>query len=323
MTPDAGRWLIVTIDTEVDCDRRWRVSNPPAFRSVTEGIPRLLTPLFEAHGVAPTYLLSAEVIEEPACVAVLRRLDARTELGTHLHAEFVEPQRRLFRGTMGGAVHGALQRQYPRDVEATKLERLTRLFEEAFGRRPTAFRAGRYGMSEDTLAILARLHYRADSSVTPGLRWDYPEGVVDYRGWSTRPTWVDTAAGSILELPISIRPASWLAPIVGGWPPSARAVATRLVGRAAGYRWLRPSWADGEELVRWVEESADEVLVMMLHSTEVVPGASPYAATPADVRRIVGAMETLFHHWRARGQGFCTMTNAAVHLSRAPEPAFA
>lgn len=316
-----ARWLAVTIDTEVDCDRRWRVSNPPAFRSVLKGIPKVLTPLFEVHGAAPTYLLSAEVLEEPGCVDVLRRLDGRAELGAHLHAEFVEPQRRLFRETMGGAVHDALQRQYPREVEAAKLERLTQLFEETLGRRPASFRAGRYGMSGQTLAMLAALGYRVDSSVTPGLRWDYPEGVVDYRGWSTRAGWVETAAGSILELPITIRPAGRLSAVIGGWPRPLRTAATRLFGRTVGYRWLRPSWAGGEELIRFAEEpTEDEVLVMMLHSTEVIAGASPYAATEADVQRIIGAMDAFFRRWRAHGYGFCTMTDAATHIERVGEP---
>lgn len=308
------RFLVVTVDTEVDCDRRWRVSNPPRFTSVLEGIPRVLTPLCDAHGVAPTYLLSAEVLEEPACVEVLRAL-GRVELGTHLHAEFVEPQRRLFRETMGGAVHDAIQRQYPRAVEAAKLTRLTELFTDAFGRRPTAFRAGRYGMSDDTLTLLAELGYRADSSVTPGLRWDYAAGMVDYRGWSAQPAWINTPAGAILELPISIRPASRFSPLVGGWPAPVRAVAARIFNGLAGYQWLRPSWASGEELIRFAQESDEDTLVLMLHSSEVIPGASPYAASPADVRRILGAMERLFRYWREAGHGFCTMTEAAERLS--------
>ena len=302
----SDRRLVVTIDTEVDCDRRWRVSDPPAFRSVVEGIPRVLTPLFDAYGVAPTYLLSGEVMEEPACVDVLRSLDG-AELGTHLHAEFVDPQRRLFRDTMGGAVHDALQRQYPRDIEAAKLECLTRLFEQAFGRRPSAFRAGRYGMSDDTLGLLADLGYRVDSSVTPGIRWDYPEGVVDYQSWRSGPRWIDTSQGGILELPITIASPGRFAAIFG-W---------------TGGRWLRPSWAGGRELVRLAESCADETLVMMLHSTEVQPGSSPYAADAAGVARITRAMETLLRHWRDRGHAFETMSGAAERLARSVEPAAA
>ena len=297
-----SRRLVVTIDTEVDCDRQWRVSDPPAFRSVTDGIPAILTPLFERYGVRPTYLISGEVMEEPACVEALRRLD-NAELGTHLHAEFVEPQRRLFRETMGGAVHDALQCQYPREVEAAKLERLTRLFETSFGRRPTAFRAGRYGMSGHTLALLAGLGYQVDSSVTPGIRWDYVEGVVDYREWRSGPAWIDTPHGTILELPITIRPSGRFAAMVG----------------LARTRWLRPSWASGRDLVRLAQTCPDETLVMMMHSNEMEPGASPYAADAAGVRRIAGAMETLFKHWGAQGQAFCTMTEAA-HAVPAAEP---
>jgi hypothetical protein len=309
------RHLIVTIDTEVDYDSQWRISNPTAFSSVLKGIPGALTPLFERHGVIPTYLLSPEVIEEPACVRVLRELGGRAELGTHLHPEFIEPERRLFRHNMGGQQALAVQRQYPADVEAGKLEQLTARFSEAFGRQPTAFRAGRYGMSGETLRILAELGYAVDSSVTPGLTWDYDGAVVDYQDWAPGPAWIETASGRILELPISIRPAGRLASMARALPIIPRRVkATRVFERLAGYQWLRPSWNTGNDLVRFAQESPEQMLVLMLHSTEIIAGASPYAASSGDVRRIVGAMDTLFAYWKASGHGFCSMTDAANYV---------
>ncbi len=310
------RYLIVTIDTEIDQDPHWRIANPPTFSSVVDGIPRVLSPLFERYGVVPTYLLSPEVIEEPACVRMLRCLPGRIELGTHLHVDFIEPERRLFRHNMGGCRAAAVQKHCSANIEKQKLENLTKAFVAAFGFGPTAFRCGRYGMSDATLGILAELGYQIDSSVTPGLFWKYDGEVVDFRGWSQQPVWVKTAGGSILELPLSIRPASWLSPILRDLPMfPQRAMANRLLEQIAGYRWLRPSWSSGKELVRYVQEDSESFLVLMLHSTEVIAGASPYAISSKGVRRIVEAMRTLFSFWTDAGYSFCSMTDA-VRLVR-------
>ena len=314
------RYLIVTIDTEVDSDPQWRISNPATFSSVVDGIPQVLAPLFDRHGVVPTYLLSPEVIEDADCVRLLRQLNGRAELGTHLHPEFVEPERRLYRHNMAGQQALAVQRQYSAAVEARKLEHLTEKFSEAFGRRPTAFRAGRYGMSEDTLRLLAGLGYQVDSSVTPGLAWDYGDTVIDYHDWAPGPAWIDTAAGRILELPLSIRAAGPLSSVARLFPIIPRRMkATRVFERLAGHQWLRPSWNSGEDLVRFAQESPEPLLVLMLHSTEIIADASPYAASSADVRRIVEAMDTLFSFWRASGNGFCSMTDAAVQAQELTE----
>jgi hypothetical protein len=304
------RYLMVTIDTEVDKDSHWRISDPVSFKSVTEGVPGLFSPLFDRYRVVPTYFLSPEVIEEPDCVAVLRSLGERAELATHLHSEFVEPERRLFRGTMAGQRADALQNQFSPAVETAKLTNLTRQFCETFGYAPTAFRAGRYGISEATLEILASLGYVVDSSITPGLRWKYAEGILDFRNWKTSPIRIDTPAGRLVEMPISIRPGSPLARWVRDLPGPLERLVRRAGGRRASYLWLRPSWK-GKSMVRFVKAGREPFLNLMLHSMEVIPGASPYARSVAEARRILDAIDALFEYCAAEGYKFCGITAAA------------
>jgi len=301
---------MVTIDTEVDKDPQWRISQPVTFRSVTEGVPRAFSPLFDRYGVVPTYFLSPEVMEDADSVGVLRSLGARAELATHLHSEFIEPERRLFRDNMAGQRADALQRQYSAEIEAAKLSNLTRQFGDCFGYAPTAFRAGRYGLSDSTLEILARLGYVVDSSITPGLCWQYREGVVDFRSWEARPTWIDTPAGRVLEMPISIRPGSPLARWIRNLPAPLDRLLQRAGGRRARYMWLRPSW-NGKSMVQYVKESSETFLNLMLHSMEVIPGASPYARSAAQAQRILDAMDGLFEYCAARGYQFCGITAAS------------
>jgi hypothetical protein len=301
---------VVTIDTEVDKDPVWRVSKPASFESVVRGVPEILTPLFDEFGVVPTYLLSGEVIEDDDCLEVLRSLD-RAELGTHLHGDFVEPGRRLFPSNMAGDPADAVQCQYPAEVELAKLRTLTEMFEAAFGRRPTAFRAGRFGMGPDTLQSLASLGYAVDSSVTPGLVWRYPQATVDFRDWSQEPVRVDTPAGPIVEVPVGVRAGGLAARIAERSPGWVAGAMRRVVGDSATDLWLRPSWGDASGLLRYVREVPGDILVLMFHSVEVTPGASPYAATERDVARIVAGLRRLFEHCEESGISFCGLSEAA------------
>lgn len=305
------RYLLVTIDTEVDKDPAWRIAAPPAFTSVTYGVPEIFTPLFRRHSVRPTYLLSYEVLEDEASFQVLSGLGDEAELGTHLHTEFVPPGRRLFLHNMAGQSCYAIQAQLPPEIEGAKLANLTELFRKSFGYAPVSFRAGRYGMSPATLALLAKLGYLVDSSVTPGLCWNYPEGVIDYRNSRREHHWLETPNGPLLELPISVMPGGTLAPLVRDLPALPGRFIRRILGARSQYLWLRPSWGTGEDLIRYVKRSNERFLVMMLHSMEVIPGASPYASNREQVGRIVSAMDHLFAYAKHTGVSFCTMAEAA------------
>jgi len=305
------RTVVVSIDTEVDKSGDWTVADPPSFTSVVEGVPGVLSPLFDRYEAVPTYLLSPEVIEDEHAASVLAALGGRAELGTHLHSQMVEPGRQLWPGNMGGRSVDDIQRQCQREVEAAKLKTLTERFTDRFDRSPTSFRSGRYGSSDHTLELLAELGYVVDSSVTPGLVWRYDEGVVDYRHWSADPQVIETPAGPIVELPVSVRAGSRLAPVVQVMPPLARRIVIRAVGPRAGFGWLRPSWARPGELAAFVAASTEPVLVAMFHSMEIIPGASPYASDSDDVARIVASLEELLRHCAEHDIDVAGMTAAA------------
>jgi hypothetical protein len=310
------RKLVISIDTEVDKDRRWRISEPPAFESVRAGVPGLLTPLFERHGAIPTYLLSPEILEDPPSLEVLAALGEAAELGTHLHGDLIDPGGRAA-AELAGRDPDTVQRSYGRALEAEKLARLTQRFEDRLGYRPTAFRAGRYGIGEHSFELLAELGYAVDSSVTPHLLWRYGTETLDFREWTAQPRVLGTAAGDLVELPISIRPGGPLAAAAQAAPELVGRVAGRLLGRRARHLWLRPSWESGEALVDYVEAADERVLVLMFHSIEVIPGASPYCADRDDVDRLLAALDHLLAHCRRAGIEFSGMTAAAAEVAAA------
>jgi len=175
-------YLCVSIDCECDKGPGWKTRKPLSFAAITSGIGERLQPLFRRYGAKPTYLLSPEVIRDPASVETLALIASECELGTHLHGEFAEP------GAFEPEVTSAFQCHYDRATEQEKLRGLTALFADAFLAKPRSFRAGRFGIGPHSLGILADLGYAVDSSVTPFKDWAQagaPEAA--FRGAPTQP----------------------------------------------------------------------------------------------------------------------------------------
>jgi hypothetical protein len=287
--------FLITIDTECDHDPRWARSRPLTFRSVTEGAPARLQPVFEAAGAVPTYLLTVEVMEDEASVAALRALRGRHELGTHLHSAFIEPEKKFH--DYAGVDSPDFQCHCAPAVEFRKLENLTNLFVSRFGRRPRTFRAGRFGAGPNTISALSRLGYLVETSVTPHIRWRHPGGDVDYRGAPDQPYFprpgslvdADPAGrAGVLEVPVTTK--------------------RRLL---RGPRWLRPWFSSVEAMKRVVEDQLRRhrdrrvvVLNMMFHSMEVIAKASPYPQSESDVQRYLEDLAGVLQWCRARGIGF-------------------
>ena len=285
----ARSYLCVSIDCECDKGAGWRSQRPLAFQGIAEGIGARLHPLFLRYGAKPTYLLSAEVMRDPSSVALLAGLGG-AELGAHLHGEYAEP------GAFEPEVTEVFQRDYPREMEAQKLAYLTELFAKAFGSKPTSFRAGRYGVGEHSIGLLEELGYTVESSVTPLMDWSSKGArglsFLDAPTQPYRPSATDAGkrgSSQILEVPVTIRPR-----FLGRLP---------LIGKRIEPRWLRPTSGSPASLVRLAKEEIAEatracpdvpvVLNAMFHNVEVIPDASPYAATESAATRILGRLEAL------------------------------
>lgn len=295
--------LTITIDTECDHDSRWTRAVPLSFESVTEGVPNRLQPAFESIGAVPTYLLTPEVLESDECIQSLQSIRGPYELGSHMHAAFVEPEAK-FR-TYAGIDSPDFQSSYPPEIEKAKLATLTNLFESRLGYRPTSFRAGRFGAGPNTIDSLQSLGYRVDTSVTPYLRWQEPNGFVDFRQAPEQPYHpaagtIDLAGpatpGRLLEVPVTVRP--------------------KLMRRSPV--WFRPWFATVDEMknvVRYhLREHAERRVVvvnMMFHSMEVIEKASPYPQTSADVQRFLDDMQETLTWCSEEGARFMPLSALA------------
>ena len=291
--------LIVTVDTEEE--GLWGGRYPRSGNTVENirGVERFQQ-LCDRYGVKPTYLVDAPVVEDDEAVALLRAIqdDDRAEVGAHVHPWCNPPHEEEING------RNSYLCNLPEPLQRAKLAWITERIEERFGRRPTSFRAGRYGLDIVGARILHELGYLVDSSVIPFT--DYSaDGGPNFDGAPHKPYFIDGddlctphESGFLLEVPVSV-----------GFnrPNFARA---RAIRQAAARPWLRRIHAEGVldrlGIVRRIKFSPEQsdsrrmkqlvdaylgqktpAMVMMLHSSSLWPGYSPYVSNEQQLRRFL------------------------------------
>jgi len=296
--------LLAGIDTEADDQWSARGRQASSVRNV-ERLPALQA-LFERHGVRPTYVVTWEMATRPESAAVLRALAAsgRCEIGSHLHPWSSPPFR----------PEDLEQHTYPHNLPSELLERqlseLTAAIEANLAVRPTTYRAGRNGFDGTTLPILERLGYTVDTSVDP-LFNERRKGGMLFAGAPREPYHPDYAdvrrpgASSVLEVPIT----SATLPALPGplerlyarLPPIPYRGALRRLGLRPV--WLRPSYsslADMKTLADRLAARGAPCFNIIFHSSELLPGGSPYNPDAASVERFLDALEHLLGHLTER-----------------------
>jgi hypothetical protein len=325
-TVNMKKYLVITIDVEPDCTPTWHYADPVSYRGVSVGIAEKLQPLFKVHDVAPTYLINNVVLEDENCLQIFRQLTGHHELGTHLHPEFINPDKRF--SAYGGKKAEGNSCFYPPEIEFEKIKSITELFTRGFGRRPTSFRAGRYSAGLNTMMSLRKLGYLVDTSVTPHMLWNDPsrEKAVDFRNAPEQPYFMSpeniTVADNeadLLQVPVSII-------------SKKRNVLKELLISGAGRIhprrknktiWLRPFYSSTKEMIGIANQFTKTyrnqpalVLNMMFHNVEVIPGLSPYCQTEKECRLYLKQLEDFFSFCNGEGTQSVTLTELYDELRK-------
>jgi hypothetical protein len=301
-------YFCITIDTEPDCDVHWRRSQPLAFDSIIFGIPSILRPIWDEFSVKPVYFVSPEVVENDRCCGILREEIGRgAEIGTHLHSEYIGPQRKH------EDIAGTISYEFPcfaydTDVEFAKIKNLTEAIEKKIGVKPVSYRAARYGADLDTIKSLEKLCYKVDSSVTPETDWRRSGGPDHSRApkqpyFISHTDYYSPGDGTILEVPITVSgkrfpflPAKWMF-----------------------YRWLRPTHMTAWEMKRLVAEFAGKysspVLNMMFHSMEVLPSKTPFVRTKLGQKMYLSRLKSILRYMV--NNGFRSRTLSEIYADMA------
>jgi hypothetical protein len=295
--------VLVGVDTEAD--DQWSAAGRRAL-SVrnAERLPALQS-LFESLGVRPTYLVTHEMAARPESAHVLRSLLAsgRCEIGAHLHPWSSPPFR-------PEDLDGRYPHQLPDDLLRRQLTELTQTIEGAMGRRPTSYRAGRHGFDERSLVILEELGYTVDTSVDP-LFNERRKGGPIFAGAPIhpyRPDYRDVrrpGGARILEIPVTAATTPPLPKTLERLYTSLPPIPYRGAFKRLGLRavWLRPSYTALPDMLAFATRLAAQGVPcfnILFHSSELLPGGSPYTPDQPSVDRFLDHLRRVLDHLTGR-----------------------
>ncbi|WP_245662046.1 WalW protein [Sphingomonas pruni] len=278
--PDSfGTRFVAFVDTEEEFDWSKPLARENRSVAAVAALPAAHA-RFAAAGVPLALMVDHPIATDPRAIDLIAPLlTGGTSVGTQLHPWVNPPFDEAL--TPANSFVGNL----PRALEEAKLRALTDAITTAFGTRPTAYRAGRYGLGPASFDLLAAHGYRLDSSMRPG--FDYAsEGGPDFSALGNHAF----RAGGIAELPLTTvftgaaRSAGMPLYRAAGAIPKGRAVLARsgLLQRIP----LTPEGIPVREALEAIRVAIGEgvrVLSFAFHSPSLAAGHTPYVKDEADL----------------------------------------
>jgi hypothetical protein len=318
--------FILTIDTEAD--NQWDHGKELSVKNI-KFVPRFQD-LCSRYFITPTYLVTSEICEDDFSRELLSDylLTGAAEIGAHLHSWTTLPftDKEGFRYNDN---NHAFASELPEALLKEKLKNLTAQIEKSFGRRPSSFRSGRYGFNSNVARALIENSYLVDSSVTPYTCWSKQKGVPggeggpDFMDKKAFPYKIDHPEGSLLEIPVTILPTrfpfNWSDAIARNYFRHVdNYILLRIIRRLVYNNqplWLRPyKWMTNDHFEELIKEAVNinlPYMVMIFHSSELMPGSSIYRSDKAAIERLYDQLENFFILLKKYMIGSVTLTGAA------------
>ncbi len=301
LDPAFGTRFMLFVDTEEEFD--WSAPFSRTGHGVTalDGMARGQD-YFAAAGVRPVYVTDYPVIDSDAAAAMMGQWasDGAADIGAHLHPWVNPPHVEAVNAA--NSYVGFL----PEEVERAKLEALCRRIEERFGRRPIAYRAGRYGIGRNSGRLLEEAGFRLDSSVRSRFDYSHQYGP-DFHGLPQNPYWAGPTR-SLVELPLST---AFVGLLRGGGERLYRAAQAMgpLAGALSRARMLSrvpltPEGVPAHEAIAAIDALIEEgvrLLNFSFHSPTLAPGHTPYVRDEADRTAFYGWWDRILNHLAMRG----------------------
>lgn len=315
--------FILSVDTEEEWD--WEGPFPHDEISV-ENIQKL--PKFQKSmaeiGIKPTYFLDYAVIENDDSRAVLQNLLAEypdIEYGAHLHPWVTPPASATLSEEESHIVN------LPIDLVRQQLDTLVSAIETNFGRAPTSFRSGRWGINDNILNYLIEKGFTVDSSVYPYYKnkWFSCEDDTSVPTWKTPNTHAPDK--KIFELPVTVgfnrkdyaasnkwfktleqAPLKYAHPIGLLWK-------TNLLKKI----YLSPELSNSNDMIQLCQTALENdypVIHMYMHSSSLLPGISQYVKTRGDKEKLIHRIERVLNYLNTHCDvRVCTISEAADTLT--------
>lgn len=285
------KYFIITVDTEGD--DLWHYKKGESVKTENSLYLPKFQELCEKYGFKPVWLTNYEMACDQRYVDYIRPKMEKglCEVGIHVHAWNNPP---LF--DLNGAYTGnPYLIEYPSDVMRAKFKTTYDLIQNQFGISPFSHRSGRWAMNEEYFQILKEFGVLVDCSYTPCVDWSRNPGETIPSGSDYSKVCRDAHfVGDVLEVPMSIYKTRLSKR--GTWKHKLKTLIKQEP------IWLRPASSSVDEMKAVCDRLGDsEYLEFMLHSSELMPGGSPYFKTEESISRLYSDMETIFDYVRSKG----------------------
>lgn len=269
--PKGKVFFAIGIDTEQDVDKNY--VHTGEYRNVSEGIPRLLD-IFDDFNAKSTWLITPDVAQHSG--DFFKKLAKKHEIGCHVHPEY-------FDGFIEGMKMQKILPLFSYEKQVEMLQEASDVIRKNVGVNPRSFRAGRFGINNDTLRALASCGFNLDCSMTPFLDWDFHGTLASS---DVSPRFLRVGSSDILEIPVTIVRPFRLFPA-----------------------WLRPSFFSGSDMINVMKirarsKEAPLVLNMMFHSMELID-PNPYFTA----KRLFDNMRSVLEYASEHCVSFVTMND--------------
>ncbi len=289
--------FIITVDTEGD--NLWIHRNEGMASTENAKFLEPFQMLCDRFSFPPVYLTNYEMANCDTYVSKAKLWQAAglCEVGIHIHAWNNPP----FFELQGDSKGNAYLIEYPTEVMKAKFKMTYDLITHNFGVAPVSHRAGRWTMDERYFNILTEFGILVDCSYTPGINWNGNSGHrlpgSNYTKISPFPCHIN----GILEVPMTIRRQRRLS--------KTYSIRTNIRNLIKGKDiWLRPAISDSAEMRGLIDSVMKEsqfreyqYVELMLHSSELMPGGSPYFKTQKDINILYKTLEEVFGHLKSCG----------------------
>jgi len=288
--------LIVVIDTEEEFDWGDPVDRNQTGVTAMDYIYRVQD-IFDEYGIVPCYVVDYPVVSQKSGCRALQKIfnEGRCEIGAHLHPWVSPPLEEVMspKNTFPGNLDPSLEKE--------KLQILIDKIESVFGVKPTAYKAGRYGVGENTTNILDELGFEVDLSLCPPVDYSAESGP-DFSSFSAEPFWFGRN-NNLVEIPVTGAFVGWAGefskPIYNFAMKfkkyklpgvfSRLSLVDRLMLSPEGF-----NSADHIKLTHDLYRRGVRTFTWSFHSPSVVPGHTSYVQNEQQLEEFLGMFRTYF-----------------------------
>lgn len=296
-----GTRFMLFVDTEEEFDWDRPFSRTGHGVTALKGMARGQA-YFAGTGIKPVYVTDYPVIDSDAAAELMGGWLAEdaADIGAHLHP-WVNPPH-----VEAVSARNSYVGFLPEETERAKLEALCRRIADRFGKRPVAYRAGRYGVGPNSARLLEETGFRLDSSVRSRFDYSHQYGP-DFQGLPQNPYWAGPQR-RLVELPLST---AFTGLMRGAGERLYRT--TRALGPLAGALSrahilsripLTPEGVTAAEAVGAIDALIGEgvrLLNFSFHSPTLEPGHTPYVRSEADRTAFYAWWDVVLAHLDRRG----------------------